>query len=192
MLQKLSEKLSSRLVSHGADPAMEPVYAYGIECTLSTVIILALLTAAGVIMGRVPEMLIFIAAWLPLRMLAGGAHASTHLLCTVISVGCGIVTLFLSDALRNAPAAIIYLTAPVCYTVFFLTAPVVHKNHPMSARRRQRTRIIASRIFAGAECALILLLTYLRSSAAEVVFGGYLTAAILSVIGWFSKDTDRG
>ena len=100
------------------------------------------------------------------------------------------MTLLLSDALRNAPAAIIYLTAPVCYTVFFLTAPVVHKNHPMSARRRQRTRI-AARIFAGAECAVILLLTYFRSQMAEVVFGGYVTVALLAAIGWFSKDTDR-
>lgn len=189
-LNSIARKIANCLVKNGADPEMEEVYAYGIECTLSTLLILALLIAAGFILGKPIQMLVFIAAWLPLRMLVGGAHANTHWACTLVSVGLGTVSVWLSDYINMLHPAIIITAAVICYIVFFITAPVVHKNHPISQSRYRKTRIIA-RIYAAVECAVIIILAILRSPFAAPAFMGFFTTAVLAVIGWFSKNTDK-
>ena len=178
------------MVRQGADPEMEEVYAYGIECTLSTLLILVLLMTAGFILRKPLQMLVFILAWLPLRMLVGGAHANTHWMCTLISVGLGTVSVWLSDHISRIPAAAVIAIAVCCYAVFFFTAPVVHKNHPISQRRFIKTRIIA-RIYAAVECTVIIILALIGSRMTAPAFMGFFTTAVLSFIGWFSKNTDR-
>ena len=189
-MKKLSVIIANMLVRNGADPEMEEVYAYGIECTLSTLLILALLMAAGFILRKPVHMLIFIAAWLPLRMLVGGAHANTHWMCTLVSVGLGTVSVWLSDYISRIPATAVIAIAVCCYAVFFLTAPVVHKNHPISQQRYRKTRIIA-RIYAAVECAVIIILALIPSPMAAPAFMGFFTTAVLAIIGWFSKNTDK-
>ena len=189
-MKKLSVIMANMLVRNGADPELEEVYAYGIECTLSTLLILALLMAAGFILRKPVHMLIFIAAWLPLRMLVGGAHANTHWMCTLVSVGLGTVSVWLSDYISRIPATAVIAIAVCCYAVFFFTAPVVHKNHPISQRRFIKTRIIA-RIYAAVECAVIIILALIPSPMAAPAFMGFFTTAVLAIIGWFSKNTDK-
>ena len=169
---------------------MEEVNAYGIECTLSTLFILVLLMISGFILRKPIQMLVFILAWLPLRMLVGGAHANTHWMCTLISVGLGALSVWLSDYINIIPAAVLIGISICCYLVFFITAPVVHKNHPISMRRYRKTRIIA-RIDAAVECAVIIILALIGSRMTAPAFMGLFTTAVLSVIGWFSKNTDR-
>ena len=190
MLKSISNSLANYLVKNGADPEMEEVYAYGIECTLSTLLILALLIAAGFILGKPLQMLVFIAAWLPLRMLVGGAHANSHWMCTIISVGLGTVSVWLSDYINMIPAAILIGITVCCYAVFFLTAPIIHKNHPITMRRYRKTRILA-RVYAVFECAAITALALLRSEMTAPAFMGFFTTAVLAGVGWFSNDTDR-
>ncbi len=189
-MNRLAGIIANRLVQNGADPELEDVYAYGIECTLSTLLILALLIVAGFILHKPIHMLVFIAAWLPLRMLVGGAHANTHWMCTLISVGLGTISVWLSDYINIIPAAVLIGIAACCYAVFFLTAPVVHKNHPISMRSYRKTRIIA-RIYAAVECAVIIILALIGSRMTAPAFMGFFTTAVLSFIGWFSKNTDR-
>ena len=190
-LNVIAKKLANALVQNGANPEMEAVYSYGIECTLSTLLILLLLIAAGFILGKPLQMLVFILAWLPLRMLVGGAHANTHLACTLVSVGLGTVSVWLSDYINNTvPVPAIAIISACCYAVFFLTAPIVHKNHPISQRRYHKTRLIA-RIYAAVEYAVIFLLALIRSSMTAPTFMGFFTTAVLAIIGWFSKDTGK-
>ena len=189
-MKKLSVIMANMLVRNGADPELEEVYAYGIECTLSTLLILVLLMTAGFILRKPVHMLVFIAAWLPLRMLVGGAHANTHWMCTLVSVGLGTVSVWLSDYISRIPATAVIAIAVCCYAVFFFTAPVVHKNHPISQRRFIKTRIIA-RIYAAVECAVIIILALIPSPMAAPAFMGFFTTAVLAIIGWFSKNTDK-
>ena len=190
MIKKMAVNAARGLVKNGADPEMEGGYAYGIECTLSTMLILALLMAAGFILRKPVHMLVFIAAWLPLRMLVGGAHANTHWECTIISVGLGTVSVWLSDYISRIPVAVMIALSICCYVVFFFTAPVVHKNHPISQKRYRKTRIIA-RIYTAVECAVIIVLALIRSPMATPAFMGFFTTAVLASIGLFSKNTER-
>ena len=75
-----------------------------------------------------------------------------------------------------------------CYAILFFTAPVVHKNLPISERRYKKTRIIA-RIYAAVLCAAVIALTLVRTEITAPAFMGVFTTAILSLLGWFSKNT---
>ena len=188
-MRKLSFYIAQKLIDKSGTANSVSVIAYGIECTLSTLLILALLLTAGFVLRKPLDMLVYIAAWLPLRIKVGGAHANTHWMCTLISVGLGTVSVWLSDYINSIPTIAIIAMSICCYAVFFLTAPVVHKNHPISMRRYRIIRIIA-RIYAAMEYAVIILLALIGSRITAPAFMGFFTTAILAVVGWFSKNTD--
>lgn len=189
-MKKLSEMLANKLVQNGANAEMEGVYAYGIECTLSALLIVILQIAAGLVLGKPLQMLVFILAWLPLRMIVGGAHANTHFACTLVSVGLGILSILLSECIIITQILLLIILLLTGYCVLFFMAPVIHKNHPISQQRFNKTRTIA-RIYAAVECASIIALILLKSTMAMSAFIGYLSTAGFLLIGWFSKNTDK-
>ena len=186
MLKKLSDNIAEYFVANGADASMKEVYAYGIECTLSTLLVLALQIAAGFILGKPLYMAVFILAWLPLRMLAGGAHANTHAVCTLISVGLGVAAVLLADSIGALPPPATAIISAACCVFYFAFAPVIHRNHPISFRRWKRMRA-AARIYSALECAMIILLAYLGSAYTGCVFMGYATTALLSLWGFSNR-----
>lgn len=50
---------------------------------------------------------------------------------------------------------------------------------------------ILARIYAAVECAVIIILALIGSRMTAPVFIGLFTTAVLAVIGWVSKNTDR-
>lgn len=189
-MRKISYYIAQKLIEISGSKHSIAVIAYGIECTISTLLILILLMTAGIILKKPGAMLLYIAAWLPLRIIVGGVHANAHWSCTLISVGLGIISVFFTGFINSLPAYVVIPIAVICYTVFFLTAPVVHKNHPISISRRKKTRMIAH-VYAGLECAVIILLAIRSAEAMAPVFMGFFTTAVLAVVGWYSKDTDK-
>lgn len=189
-MKKLSKMLADKLVQNGANAEIEDVYAYGIECTLSTLLIVILQIAAGLVLGKPLQMLVFILAWLPLRMIVGGAHATTHFACTLVSVGLGVLSVLRSEYIIKAQLLLLIILLLIGYCVLFFAAPVIHKNHPISQKRFYKTRTIA-RVYAAVEFAAIIALMLLKSTMAMPAFMGYLSTAIFLLIGWFSKNTDK-
>ena len=189
-MKTFSRKIADTLIQNGAEPTMKAVYAYGIECTLSTLLVLVLQIAAGFILGKPLYMVVFIAAWLPLRMLAGGAHANTHAVCTLISVGLAAAAVLLAEkagSISPEAAAVIGLLS---YAFFFAAAPVIHKNHPISLRKYKGMRI-AVRIYAALECAVIILLAYRSSPFAWCALAAYASTAALSLWGFQDRYKPR-
>lgn len=189
-MRKISYYIAQKLIEISGTKHSKAVIAYGIECTISTLLIFILLMTAGIILKKPAAMLLYIAAWLPLRILVGGAHAHAHWSCTLVSVGLGIVSVLFTGFINSLPAYAVIPITVICYTVFFLTAPVVHKNHPMSVSRWKKTRIIA-RIYAALEFTVIIILVIMASAAMTPIFMGFFTTTVLAIIGWFSRDTDK-
>ncbi len=188
MLRRISLNLSKRLVALGADKSKTAIYAYGLECLLSTAIILLIQFLGGIMFGCTLGVLIFTAFWLPLRILTGGFHANTHIGCTIISVGLCIFSVTLTDYINRIPAWAIATTMIFSYYFVFSVAPVVHKNHPISTPHRLKMRRVA-RVFATIEMLLIGLLYYIGYKSKSAAFMGFFSTAVLAVIGYFSKNT---
>lgn len=187
-ISRISHNLAKKLVDGGADPKLERVYAYGIEGTLTTGMILLVLLTAGLLLGKLLHMLVFIAAWLPLRILVGGIHANTHLVCTIISVTLGIISVSLTKQLNALPFYVIGITTAICYGFFFALSPVVHKNHPISDAHRRKMRLVA-RVFAFAECGCIVTLAYFKVEAMAPALMACAATAVMEVMGYFNKNT---
>ena len=188
MLHKISLNLSEKLVMLGADKSKTAVYAYGLECLLSTAIILVILILGGLLLRRTMDVLIYIAFWVPLRILVGGLHANSHLTCTILSVGLGIAAALFSDFVGALPVLIPIALILICYVEFFMIAPVVHKNHPMSKHRRMIMGR-AAKIFTAAEGGIAIALALCNSALFPAAFMGYFCTALLAAIGYFSKNT---
>ena len=187
-IKSLSERIADSFVKGGADPKLRQVYAYGIEGTLSTGIILLLLLTAGLVFGKLLHMLIFIVAWLPLRVMVGGMHAKTHLMCTIVSVSLGVLSISFSEQINRLPFIAVTITTVLCYIVFFLLSPVVHKNHPISESHRKKMRTIA-RVYAFVECSGIIWLAYAKSSMMSPVLLACFSTAVMELLGYFNKNT---
>ncbi len=189
-INSISKIFAKKLVDGGADPKFERIYAYGIEGILTTGIILLVLLTAGLLLGKLLHMIVFIVAWLPLRMLVGGIHANSHLMCTIISVALGIISVLLTKQLNAIPFYAIAITAAVCYIIFFALSPVVHKNHPISNAHRRKMRVVA-RVFAFVECVCIVTLACFKVDAMTPALMACALTAVMEVIGWLSKDAIR-
>lgn len=188
MLNRIAHKLSKHLIEKGADEKSEAVYAYAIEALLSTTIILILLIVAGLIIGKLLPMLVYIAVWLPMRIFVGGAHAKTHVLCTISSVGLGVIALLLQDYINMIPAYVVYALMVVSYVVIWLLAPVVHKNHPISHSHRRKMQVVA-RILGAIYCVGIAVLAYFKSEYMAAAFFGCFSTVIMAIVGYVSKDS---
>lgn len=187
-MKELAERMAAFLVRNGANAKMEQAYSYGIECGLSTSLILALLIVAGFLLQKPAAMLVYIIAWLPLRMLVGGAHANAHWSCTIMSVLLGTTSVLLSGIISQLPLYIVIPAILFCFVVFFLTAPIVHKNHPISTARRKKARLAAC-ILAAVEGTVVGLLAFRFSPMLVPAFMGYFITAALAVLGYFGKNT---
>ena len=61
-------------------------YSYSIEVTLATIINFISIVVIAIIFGRFVEMIVFAIGFVPLRMLKGGYHASTHIGCVLMQL----------------------------------------------------------------------------------------------------------
>ena len=128
------------MIRHGmADESRKTVYVWGLSYILNTIFNISLFALTGIITGMLAETVLFTAAYIALRIYAGGFHASTPLRCCVFSL------LLLSGALVMVSYAakmgmIFYvLTAMSVLTITFMS-PVGSENKPLSSAECEKYR----------------------------------------------------
>jgi accessory gene regulator B len=85
MIQKLAVDMTDLFVRERiVEKNDSQVYAYAFELLISTVINLAFVFTVALFLRNVLETILFLAAFIPLRVLAGGFHAKTHWLCILV------------------------------------------------------------------------------------------------------------
>ena len=141
-MHKLAEKISNWMIQNGADENLRDEYTYGIEGGISTSLFILILLIISIILKCVPDMLVYIAVWLPMRFLAGGVHAKGHLACTIISVAIGVISVLFPTYINDIPIYATIATVAVCYVIVFIIAPVIHKHHPVSKGHMLKMRKI--------------------------------------------------
>jgi len=117
------------------------IYSYGVELVLSAFIGLSGVLVIAAILNDLPECLMFLLAFIPLRLWAGGYHAESHLTC------------FLCFGFMYMCSYSLSLVIPMCYLSFtiigtslistliiILFAPVAHPNKRLTAEKTERNR----------------------------------------------------
>ena len=79
-MQRLAQGTAERLVAQGIIREEDvPIYRYGLEAMYSSLLELLSILALAALIGNFWQTVLFFAAFIPLRLYAGGYHASTRL-----------------------------------------------------------------------------------------------------------------
>ena len=116
-------------------------YAFGLEIMFSTLINFAVVIIIAALTGEIPAFTFFTAAFISLRLNAGGFHAKTHKGCVVILIAALFVYAaafkLLPGTAKNI-SAVVFLIISTFTT--FMFAPVEHQNNPLSNKSRLKLR----------------------------------------------------
>ncbi len=148
--------LTDRMVSAGMiAKSDEAIYRFGLEQGFWMVLNLATAVALSAAWGMLAEGLCFMAAYMPLRIYAGGYHARTPLRC----YGGGMVLVAAALLMMReiswgvGSGALIMMLAGV---LLWILAPVADENKPLSSRERH-VYVRRARWIAATEIAVALL-----------------------------------
>ncbi len=134
MIARLSKRISSFFVAKNfVKQQDEEVYNYGFELLLASAVNFLALILISIFSHTILETALFILGFVPLRQVAGGYHAKTHLRCFLILLSNYIVFLAVTYFI---PISLIALTTiasiALSAVLVFIFAPVEDKNKPLS------------------------------------------------------------
>lgn len=118
------------------------VYAYGFELLLSALINIIIIATISILFGRYYDWILFLTAFVPLRMTAGGYHASSHFKCIVTGAVAFTIPLLLSHIQIDWTYAIITI-AIISFTLIIAFSPVEAHNKKLSIKRLKQNRKIS-------------------------------------------------
>lgn len=121
------------------------IYEYGLYILISDLIDFGITFLAAFLIGMVPHTLLYYIAFVGLRRVAGGYHASTRIGCFVISMIAWLISVLLIRLTASCiPLSVGY--AFVSCLVIWLFAPVENSNNPITPEETVRMRRL-SRIY---------------------------------------------
>ncbi len=184
MFEKISIKITDKLEENGAvSKSDRELYEYGLRQILSTLLNAATALLIGLAIGMTGHAVIFIAAYIPVRIYAGGLHASTPKRCWAVSAVMLVAALF---AVKYIPKEYFWiitaLSLAACACIIWLS-PVEDSNKPLDdeENRVYRTRTIS---LLSVEIALTGTLIFLNlrkiAMTIEIV---WLTLNVMLIIG---------
>ena len=157
-------------------------YQYGLELIMSTLLNIALMLGLSAAMGHVWLLIPYLAAFIPLRLSAGGYHAKQHLACILFNGAVYFAALLIVNALSSREASPFCLLAcVVSAAVTFLFAPVPARNKPLSPAERRRNRAVSlslSLLFLVL-CMAFYFTGLLSLAGCKIFFCGQAAAAML-------------
>lgn len=131
-----TRRIARGLVSHGIIPDEDlEIYEFGAGQLLFQAINVITTVGIALLCDMLPQCLLFLASYIPLRSFAGGFHAKTQIRCYILS---NVMIVAALCAIRMVPAAAwvcLLLTLPGA-SVIFLLAPVQDRNKPLSGQER--------------------------------------------------------
>lgn len=145
MISKISERLSSKLITDGTiSEDDKELYDYGLFMLLSYIVYLCLTCILGLIFQCFFESIVFYIVFQAIRKFAGGYHASTELKCealTTLSILLCIVVIRLSRTYDFQTVLLIFSSmATIC---IFCLCPLDTPEKPLSVKEFKYFRKIS-------------------------------------------------
>lgn len=138
MLKKSAEQMVFFFVKKGViDEEVKDVYIYGSELLISEMICTLLVMGIGLYAGKFIETLLYLASYIPIRIYAGGYHATSHRNCTVIFNLCYIVIFFVVDKMLSLKLDhILYILSIGSGLIVIILAPIEDLRKPLDEREK--------------------------------------------------------
>ncbi len=120
------------------------IYEYGYELLISTLITIITIIFLGLLSGKLLSTIIFLFYFMPIRTVAGGYHAKTHVKCLILSNIIGIFCVNIFPKITNFIALFFILGISECY--IFFNAPCKSKINPLKEDLLKRNKLYMHRI----------------------------------------------
>lgn len=178
----LAEQWARSGIIHAEDTA---AYQYGLELMLSTPLNIAVMFGISIAIGHAWLLVPYLAAFIPLRLSAGGYHAKHHLSCILFNAGIYFAGLSAVIMLPTQAIAIFcIIESSLSLAVIVLFAPAPAKNKPLSERERKRNHQISLGLglVLLILCALFYYSGVLAVTGCRMVFCGQAAAMTLLIL----------
>lgn len=186
MIQTTAAALAKQWARNGIIHAEDTeAYQYGLELMLSTLLNIAVMFGLSLAIGHAWLLVPYLAAFIPLRLSAGGYHAKHHVSCILFNAGIYFAGLSAVIMLPAQTAAILcIMESSLSLVMIVLFAPVPAKNKPLSARERKRNRRLSLGLgfMLLALCVLFYHSNVLAFTGCRMVFCGQAAATILLIL----------
>ncbi len=182
MLKRLSEKFAEKLVRAGIVSETDAdVYVYGFFQLAMLLLNIITTILLGILFQSLLLCLLLNAAYIPIRLSAGGHHADSPLRCYVNSTLMIAILLAVIRWIPIHPLVSILLLGTAGGVIWWL-APVETSNRPLDEAEwrvyRKRTRIV---LLVETAASLLALLFWTEQAAATIALGLFTEALMLLV-----------
>lgn len=136
-LESLAHRIGDDLVRSGVVKEEDAaICIYGINQILASALNVSSALIIGMIYGVLPEVAVFMTAYIPLRSFAGGYHAKTPLRCYIFSV---IMLIIVSIGMKYLSMAewVYYVVLSAAILVVIALSPVEDQNKPLDETERK-------------------------------------------------------
>lgn len=117
------------------------ICAYGLELLFSTIISLTICAIVSIFLHDFGGYIIFLAVFIPFRLLAGGYHANSHTSCCVCFLALYICAFLNAEIVLNSNIRPFILIVSICtFVLILLYAPVEHPNKKISPEKKIANR----------------------------------------------------
>ena len=159
MFHRISAKITDELIRLNTISSVDrDTYEYGVQHILITLLNIITVIIIGFVLNAVIEALVFITAFIPLRIFAGGFHFSTPIRCYIFSSGF-VAAVLLAMRYFSISLLIYCLLYCLASAIILIFSPVEDVNKPLDQVEKKvyRKRAI---IVLGTECGLTMILYF--------------------------------
>ena len=124
------------------DEKERAIYEYCIRIIIKRCFFIFLLLLFGLLSKRTIISIIFLTTFIPLRAFCGGMHASTPTICSILSYGISLSTIFFSPLIgKSIPYTLILCLFTIFFIPIILFAPVDAENKRLSIKQKHSLKI---------------------------------------------------
>lgn len=193
MFERISAIIADRLENKGViQMEAKEVCAYGLRQIFSTILNAGTMLLIGVFMHMKIEAILFTIAYIPIRIFAGGYHASTSQRCWAFSAVMLFMVLWI---VKYTPEKYLwYLTALslIASIAIFLLSPVEDQNKPLDEKEHHVYHIRATLIML-AEIMIVIVIYILQFKYIVMLIEmAWCSLAVMLLLGkWKNSKTER-
>ncbi|MCL2153798.1 MAG: accessory gene regulator B family protein [Oscillospiraceae bacterium] len=183
MIHNQASRLATGLINKRIiDENTHEVYTYGIELIISAFINILLMVIISTIFQQYYDWLLFLAAFIPIRSIAGGYHAGSHLNCIVVGTICFTILLLVCRLKINWEIVILTI-AILSFSLILSFSPVEAHNKKLKEEQRKKNRKISICIgFANLIIAAAAYLFQGFSGILNIYFAGVFAASFSMLV----------
>lgn len=191
MLHSLSERIADFLLRQKCfEEEMLPVYIYGVELFLSSVLGVVLVILSGCLLGEFISSIVFLLSFIILRLFTGGFHCNSYFKCNLSLVLTFVAVILLKDLYKFVPFQEFVLGFMMLSSLLItmLFSPVSHPNKEISKKDRVKFRLIALGVLL---VHIAVIFVFSEFIGAEVIVITDFISGIYVIVGLIKNKRER-